>query len=144
MRLTFACISLILAFEGLSLGAQESPPAVVPIDPIVLRPNVWESTPQELEPDLKILRFEWISADQDVARSALPGLAFQKRSLNEAILSFRYGKLAEARLLVFQSRRFRRPAGKTSLKNCLPASPRISVHSRAASLRTVAGTLAVP
>jgi len=47
------------------------------------------------------LRFEWISADQDVARSALPGLAFQKHSLNEAILSFRDGKLAEARLLYF-------------------------------------------
>jgi hypothetical protein len=64
MPLRFACFSLILAFEALSLGAQESPPAAVPIDPIVLRPNVWESTPQELEPDLKILGFEWISADQ--------------------------------------------------------------------------------
>ena len=101
MRLRFACFILALAFEGLSLGAQESPPAPAPIDAILLRPNVWESTPQELELDLKNLRFEWISANQDVARSALPGLAFQKHSLNEAILSFRYGKLAEARLLYF-------------------------------------------
>ena len=101
MRLRFACISLILAFEGLSLGAQETPPAVVSIDPIVLRPNVWESTPQELEPDLKILGFEWISSDRDVARSALPGLMFQKHSLNEVIFSFRDGKLTEARLVYF-------------------------------------------
>ncbi|MET0254019.1 MAG: C39 family peptidase [Terrimicrobiaceae bacterium] len=101
MRLTFACISLILAFEGLSLGAQETPPAVVPIDPVVLRPNVWELTPQELEPDLKILGFEWLSADQNVARSALPGLAFQKRSLDEVLLSFRDGKLTETRLFYF-------------------------------------------
>ncbi len=48
-----------------------------------------------------MLRFDWISANQDVARSALPGLAFQKHSLNEALLLFRDGKLAEARLLYF-------------------------------------------
>jgi hypothetical protein len=101
MQIRIACFILALVFEGLSLGAQESPPAPAPIDAILLRPNVWESTPQELEPDLKNLRFEWISASRDVARSALPGLAFQKHSLNEAILSFRYGKLAEARLLYF-------------------------------------------
>jgi hypothetical protein len=75
MQLGFACVLLAFAFEGLSLGAQESPPAPVPIDAILLRPNVWESTPQELDPDLNNLRFEWISANQDVARSALPGLA---------------------------------------------------------------------
>lgn len=101
MQLRFACVLLALAIEGLSLGAQESPPAPVPIDAILLRQNVWESTPQELDPDLNNLRFEWISANQDIARSALPGLAFQKHSLNEAILTFRYGKLAEARLLYF-------------------------------------------
>ena len=101
MPLRFACILLALAFEGLALGAQESPLEPAPVEPILLRPNVWESTPQELEPDLKILRFEWLSANQDVARSALPGLAFQKHSLNEAVLSFRDGKLAEARLLYF-------------------------------------------
>jgi hypothetical protein len=101
MQLRFAWFILTLACKGLSLGAQESLPAPVPIDPIILRPNVWESTPQELEPDLKMLRFDWISANQDVARSALPGLAFQKHSLNEALLLFRDGKLAEARLLYF-------------------------------------------
>ena len=101
MQSRFACFLLAVAFEGLCLRAQESPPAPAPIDPILLRPNVWESTPQELEPDLKILRFEWISAKQDVARSALPGLAFKKHSLNEALLSFRDGTLAETRLLYF-------------------------------------------
>jgi hypothetical protein len=101
MQLRFACFSLLLAFEGLSFGAQEALPAAVPIDPIVLRPNVWQSTPQELVPDWNTLGFEWISADQNAARSALPGLAFQKRSLNEVILSFRNGKLAEARLFYF-------------------------------------------
>jgi hypothetical protein len=101
MRLRFACFLLALALQRLSLVAQESPPVPAPVEAILLRPNVWESTPQELERELKELRFQWNSANQDVARSALPGLAFQKHSLSEAILSFRYGKLAEARLLYF-------------------------------------------
>jgi hypothetical protein len=101
MRFRFACFLLALAFEGLSLVAQESALVPAPVDAILLRPSVWESTPQELERELKELRFQWNSANQDVARSALPGLAFQKHSLSEAILSFRYGKLAEARLLYF-------------------------------------------
>ncbi|HEY5707513.1 MAG TPA: C39 family peptidase [Terrimicrobiaceae bacterium] len=101
MQLRLACFLLIFAFAGGAPAGQESPPTPAPVDPILLRPNVWESTPQELEPELKKLQFEWISANQDTARSALPGLAFQKHSLNEAILSFRDGKLAEARLFYF-------------------------------------------
>lgn len=101
MQLRFACFSLLLALELLTLGAQEPPPATAPIDPILLRPNVWQSTAQELDPDWNSLGFAWISANQDAARSALPGLAFQKRSLEEALLSFRDGKLAEAKLFYF-------------------------------------------
>lgn len=101
MRLRFAGFFLALAFQGLSLGGQESSHAPAPIDPILLRPDIWESTPQTLAPELQMLRFDWISTGRDVARSALPGLTFQKHSLNEAILSFRNGKLAEARLIYF-------------------------------------------
>jgi hypothetical protein len=98
MKLRFAYFVLTL---GLSLSAQHSSAAIGSIDEILLRPNVWDSTPQELEPELKTLRFEWTSANQDVARSSLAGLAFQKHSLNEVILSFCSGKLVAARLVYY-------------------------------------------
>jgi hypothetical protein len=101
MKLRFAYFILIL---GLCLGAQHSSAAFGSLDEILLRPNAWASTPQELEPALRNLRFEWTSANQDMARSSLPGLEFQKRSLNEVILSFSKGKLAAARLVYYNRR----------------------------------------
>jgi hypothetical protein len=92
---------MLLALGAGSLPAQQASPQPVPIDAILLRPNLWEATAQELEPNLKELRFEWTSSNHDIARSAVSGLAFQKQSLNEAVISFVNGKLAEVRLLYF-------------------------------------------
>ena len=99
MQLRCAC--LVLALGGLSITAQEpiSTPAL--IDGVLLRPKLWESTAGELAPDLEPLQFAWISTSQDVTRSVLPGLAFQNRPIEEVILTFRAGKLAEVRLLYF-------------------------------------------
>jgi Peptidase_C39 like family len=101
MRLRSCRLVITLVLTGFSVGAQELSPAPAPLDGILLRPNVWELGRQDLEADLMSLRFEWISANQEVARSSSPGLAFHKHSLSEAILSFRNGKLAEARLSYF-------------------------------------------
>ena len=78
MRLRFAYFLLVVAVQELSLRAQESASAATSIDAILLRTNLWEATAQELEPDLKSLGFEWISANRDVARSATRGLIFHK------------------------------------------------------------------
>ena len=72
---------MLLALGAGSLPAQQASPQPVPIDAILLRPNLWEATAQELEPNLKELRFEWTSSNHDIARSAVSGLAFQKQSL---------------------------------------------------------------
>ena len=99
MQLRYAC--LVLAFGGLSVAAPEPISTPAPLDGVLLRPKLWESTAEELAPDLKRLQFEWISTTQDVARSMLPGLAFQNRPIEEVILTFRSGKLAEGRLLYY-------------------------------------------
>ena len=99
MQWSYAC--LVLAFGGLSVAAQEQISTPAPLEGVLLRPKLWESTAEELAPDLKRLRFEWISTTQDVARSMLPGLAFQNRPIEEAILTFRSGKLAEGRFLYY-------------------------------------------
>jgi hypothetical protein len=102
MLLRFLSLILILCLAaGFSVGAQEPSQTPAPIDAILLRPDIWESKTQDLEPELTTLRFEWNSAKQEVARSVMPGLAFHKHQLEEAILSFRDGRLAEARLLYF-------------------------------------------
>ena len=102
MKLRLAYFLLVVAaVQELSVNAQESASAAHSIDAIFLRTNPWEATPQELEPDLKNLGFEWISANRDLGRSASRGLNFQKHTLNEAIFSFRDGKLAGARLVYF-------------------------------------------
>ena len=100
MHLSSSGLIITLLLTAATLRAQVSP-TPAPLDGILLRPDVWESKRETLEPELANLRFEWISASPEVARSALPGLAFHKRSLNEAILSFREGKLTEARLSYF-------------------------------------------
>jgi Peptidase_C39 like family len=101
MLLTRFCLVLTLLFTEVSLRAEEPPPAPAPIEPILLRPALWESEKQGLEQEMRNLQFEWISANQEIARSSLPGLTFHKHSLTEAILSFRHGRLAEARLSYF-------------------------------------------
>ena len=135
MQLRSFCLVITLVLMGLSLCAQEPAATPAPMDGILLRPNIWEAEKLSLEPDLTNLRFEWISADQDLARSSLPGLAFNKHSLNEAILSFRNGKLAEAT---------RAPCGRTNSRSFLQALPPISTSSPDANRRTGAGTRAAP
>ena len=99
LRSSFPVVALILTL--LTLRAQETPPAPTAIDPILLRPGLWQLEKASLEPEMRNLGFRWISANQDVARSAAPGLVFHKHSLREAILSFRGGKLAEVKLSYF-------------------------------------------
>src|SRR3981189_2218688 len=99
MQSSSLSLLLTLFLSGFCLGLEAPPPA--PIEGILLRPDVWESKKEDLDADLTNLRFEWNSVNQDVARSVMPGLAFQKHLLDEAILSFREGKLVEARLLYF-------------------------------------------
>ena len=65
MKLRFAYFLLVVAVQQLSVNAQESASAAHSIDAILLRTNLWEATPQELEPDLKNLGFEWISANRE-------------------------------------------------------------------------------
>ena len=99
LRSSFPVVALILTL--LTLRAQETPPASTAIDSILLRPGLWRSEKASLEPEMRKLGFRWISANQDVASSVAPGLVFHKHSLREATLSFRDGKLAEARLSYF-------------------------------------------
>jgi Peptidase_C39 like family len=101
MRLTLSWLAPMLVATASCLTAQQ--PAITPIalDAILLRANVWELDQQALDAELTALHFEWISAARDVARSSTPGLVFRHHSLNEAILAFRNGKLAEARLSYF-------------------------------------------
>ena len=101
MRLTLSWLALMLVATASCLTAQQ--PAITPIalDAILLRANVWELDQEALDAELTALHFEWISATRDVARSSTPGLVFRHHPLNEAILAFRNGKLAEARLSYF-------------------------------------------
>lgn len=101
MQLRSFCLIITLVLTELSLSAHEPAPTPAPIDQILLRPDIWESEKESLAPEMRNLQFEWISANQDVARSSLPGLVFHKHPLNEVILSFRDGKLAEAKLSYF-------------------------------------------
>ena len=82
-------------------GPSPTPPPPVPIDPIILRPDFWTTTPQDIASELKNLRFEWTSAAQDTARSAYRGMVFGTKPVNEALLRFKDGKLAGATLLYY-------------------------------------------
>ena len=101
MRLTLFWLVLMLFRTSFFLHAEEPIPTPIRLDAILLRTDLWTSEQQTLEPELVELRFAWISAIRDVARSSSPGLVFQKHPLNEAILAFNNGKLAEVRLSYF-------------------------------------------
>jgi hypothetical protein len=101
MRLRCICVVLAMVVGELLVGAQEPLLAPAPLDTVLLRQKIWETTSQELAPDLSNLGFEWLSPNREIARSVLSGLVFQQRPLTEAILMFRSGRLAEARLLYF-------------------------------------------
>ncbi len=101
------CLATLL-FLGMAAGAtraQEATPSPSPsraaMDGILLRPNLWDTTALEIEPDFKTLRFEWTSAAKDTARTAAKGLTFGQRPLIEVLLRFREGKLSEATLIYF-------------------------------------------
>jgi len=78
-----------------------TPPPAVAIDPVLQMPNLWNTTPQQLLPDLARMHFAWTSMAQDTARSARHGLTFGSQALNEALLRFRNGKLSEVTLMYF-------------------------------------------
>jgi hypothetical protein len=101
MQLTLHRFALLLMVMAPFLEAQEPAPTPATLDTILLRTDVWESDQRALDPELPNLHFGWISAARDVARSTGPGLAFRNHPLNEAILVFDNGTLAEARLSFF-------------------------------------------
>ena len=101
MRLTLSWLTLMLVTIAPFSGAQQAAQTPVPLDAILLRTDVWEAEQGAVDSELTSLHFEWISAARDVARSSTPGLVFRNRPLNEAILAFHNGKLAEARLSYF-------------------------------------------
>ena len=101
MRLTLHRLTLMLVAAASFLQAQEPSPTPVSLDALLLRTDVWEFDQRALDSELATLHFEWISATRDIARSWAPGLIFQNHPLNEAILAFHNGKLAEARLSYF-------------------------------------------
>ena len=80
------------------LRAEETP---TPLDPLVLRPDLWTTTTPNLEEDLKALKFEWTSAEQDSARSVHPGLTLNNQRVYEALLRFANQSPTEVRLLIF-------------------------------------------
>jgi hypothetical protein len=101
MRLTPSWLILILVATAPILRAQEPAGTPISLDAILLRTDGWELDQRVLDAELATLDFEWISTARDVARSSRPGLLFRNRPLNEAILAFDNGKLAEARLSYF-------------------------------------------
>ena len=104
MKSHFSRLALLLISAG-TLCAQDASttpaPSPAPIDGILQRPNLWETTAADLQPDFKALRLEWTSASQDTARTAARGLTFGGRTLYETLLCFREGKLSEATLIYY-------------------------------------------
>ncbi len=106
MKNSFSPLSVVLIAISLLIGSlsakDETPPPVpIPIDPIIQRDSLWETSAADLEPEWKPLGFEWTSAAQRSARNARPGLTFRDRPLNEVLLAFQDGKFAEATLIYF-------------------------------------------
>ena len=101
MRLTLSWLTLMLVAMAPFLEAQQPTPTSVSLDPILLRPDLWECDQGTLDAELGSLHFKWLSKARDVARASTPGLVFRSQPLNEAILEFDNGKLSEARLSYF-------------------------------------------
>lgn len=80
------------------LKAENAP---APLDPLVLRPDLWKATTTELAENLKSLQFEWTSVAQDSARSVHPGLTLNNQRVYEALLRFANQSPVEAKLLIF-------------------------------------------
>jgi len=100
MKIQLLSVVILLVASG-GAWTQEATPAPAKMDSILQRPNLWETTAPDLQPDFKALRFEWTSTTQDTARTAARGLTFSGRPLNEALLRFHEGKLSEATLIYF-------------------------------------------
>lgn len=102
-------LPFFLLLAAVTLPAQETSPTPSPtpvpppppLDSIVQRPNLWETTPADLEPDFKPMRLEWTSSAKDTARTAARGLTLSGRPLNEALLHFQNGKLSGFTLIYF-------------------------------------------
>ena len=104
MKIQLLSVVILLSLSSTAWTQEASPsptPAPANMDGILQRPNLWETTALDLQPDFKALRFEWTSAAQDTARTDARGLTFSGRLLNEALLRFQDGKLSEATLIFF-------------------------------------------
>lgn len=99
----FRCLALAVLLSAPRLFAEEPAPspAPAPVDSVILRSGLWKTTPADLAEDLKRLRFEWTSAAQDTARTAVPGLTFGGLPATEVLLRFRSGVLSGVTLLYF-------------------------------------------
>lgn len=108
-----SAVSLLLFVVSVTVGlAQEPTPEPTPkpkptpwpkasIDPIILRPNFWETTVPEIAQNLNELQFAWTSSAQDTARSARPKMYLGARPIEEALLRFKDGKLSGATLFYY-------------------------------------------
>ncbi|HRJ71116.1 MAG TPA: hypothetical protein PLS03_02760, partial [Terrimicrobiaceae bacterium] len=99
----FRCLALAVLLSAPRLLAEEPSPSPTPaaVDSVILRSDLWKTTPADLAEDLKRLRFEWTSAAQDTARTAVPGLTFGGLPATEVLLRFRSGVLSGVTLLYF-------------------------------------------
>ena len=96
------CLALAILLSSPLLHAEDpAAPSPAVVDPVIMRPELFKTTSADLKEDLKRLRFEWTSASQDTARSAMPGLTFGGLPATEVLLRFESGTLSGVTLLYF-------------------------------------------
>lgn len=97
--------SLFLLAFPLTLWAQApSEPAAETkpgFETILLQPDLWGRTPEQLAEPLKAWRFQWTSTVRDTARTDAPGLSLSRHPLTEALFRFQNGQLTAANLLYY-------------------------------------------
>ncbi len=88
-------LSLLAATSHGQEKPKPTPLEAVRLDTLLARPNLWESTPDELDPDLTAMQFQWNSTARDSARSVYRKMTMANRRVTEALLYFTGGKLSE-------------------------------------------------
>lgn len=95
-------LALVLSFGTcLANDPTPTPGDAAVLDHIIFRPNFWETTVEEIGPDLNKLGFRWTSEAKDTVRSANPKMVLGAKPANEALLRVRDGKLSGATVLYF-------------------------------------------
>jgi hypothetical protein len=95
---------LLATVFGTFLGAasaEKTPLPPAPLDPLVLRPEIWTLTPTDLEAEMKPLGLEWTSTAKDTARSARPGLTLGGNRVYELLIRFREGKVGDVTVIYY-------------------------------------------